>query len=140
MSKSTTPAINVNLIVETVSENIPDELPDASTITRLATETEIKRDYDQCFYCDGLVRRSSKLSGDHFPIPKRHGGTIIVPCCQSCHDMKDRFDIYQWPAEWLPVIINDFPNLNRETRIFLAKALALVTDTLVRNRVKPSPE
>lgn len=132
MSKSTTPTINVNLIVETVSEGIQDELP----TPQIRTDEEIKKEYDQCFYCDGLVRRSSKQSGDHFPLPKRHGGTMIVVCCQSCHDMKDRFDLRQWPAAWLPKIMEDLPKLNRETRIFLAKALSIVSDCLAKNKPK----
>lgn len=136
MSKSTTPAINVNLIVETVSEAIQDELPDVLARARTVTHEEIKREYDKCFYCDGLVKRSSKHCGDHFPIPKRNNGTLIVPCCNSCHLMKDTFNFESWPVEWMSRIIEDFPKLNRETRIFLAKSMALMSDYMEKTKAK----
>jgi hypothetical protein len=79
-----------------------------------------------CFYCDALVSGAGK--GDHFPVPDRHGGAETVPCCQSCHDMKDRFQISDWPVEWISKVIADFPALSRETRIFLAKAISLFSD------------
>jgi hypothetical protein len=41
---------------------------------------------EPCFYCHGLVAERYG-AGDHFPIPKRHGGTATVSCCSSCHDM-----------------------------------------------------
>ena len=75
----------------------------------------------ECFYCGALV--SGNGEGDHFPIPKNAGGTETVPCCESCHDMKDRFSLEAWPVEWIGKVIADFPNLSRETRLFLAKCL-----------------
>jgi len=75
-----------------------------------------------CFYCGALVGRHDG-QGDHFPIPKNQGGRVTVPCCSTCHDMKDRFPLEKWPAAWISKVIEDFPNLNRETRIFLAKAI-----------------
>jgi hypothetical protein len=84
--------------------------------------------HEQCFYCDALLRRTSFDRGDHFPIPDRNGGTIIIPCCQSCHDMKDNFKFKDWPVEWLTKVLEDFPKLSRETRIFLAKVIGEASD------------
>ena len=67
--------------------------------------------------------------GDHMPLPKSVGGTITVPCCQSCHDMKDRFPLDRWDQTWWDAIMADFPNLSRETRIFLAKAARVFAET-----------
>lgn len=83
------------------------------------------RDFQECFYCGGLVSSSRPwlVRGDHFPVPECAGGVDTVPCCESCHDMKDRFTLDQWPMEWIEKIIEDFPKLNRETRLFIAKML-----------------
>lgn len=127
MKKITIPETNINLIIETVSENVTDELVlDVPFIEKLSKE----RNYEHCFYCDCLVRLSPQAIGDHFPIPKRRGGTLTVPCCVSCHDMKDRFSVNEWPAEWIPKIMADLPKLSRETRIFLAKSLMVFSDYL----------
>lgn len=83
---------------------------------------------DYCFYCDGLVARRSQSLGDHFPIPKRFGGDVIVPCCESCHDMKDRFRLEDWPVEWVSRAISEFPKLSREARIFFAKIIVMLTE------------
>lgn len=81
---------------------------------------------EQCFYCDALVSFSSSR-GDHFPIPAAAGGTDTVPCCLTCHDMKDRFPLDRWPAEMIGAVMADFSKLSRETRIFLAKSIGLYT-------------
>ena len=83
---------------------------------------------EHCFYCEGLV--STKGRGDHFPLPKRHGGTHTVPCCESCHDMKDRFALHDWPTAWISIVLEQWPSFRRETRLFLAKVLCLCADTL----------
>ena len=80
----------------------------------------------ECFYCGALV--SGNGVGDHFPIPRNAGGNSTVPCCQSCHDMKDRFSLHNWPSEWTSAIINDFPKMSRETRIFLAKTMRVAIE------------
>ena len=82
-------------------------------------------DREQCFYCDAPLSRSN-TENDHFPIPQRHGGTVTVPCCTTCHDMKDRFDLGSWPSTCIPILARDFPNISRETRIFIAKATDLI--------------
>lgn len=80
--------------------------------------------HKQCFYCGALITRNGK--GDHFPVPSRAGGTATVPCCESCHDMKDRFNINDWPQDWIDKVTADFPLLSRETKLFLAKVIATV--------------
>lgn len=55
---------------------------------------------------------------------------MTVPCCQSCHDMKDRFSLENWGAEWQAAIIADFPKVSRETRIFLAKVIRLAAEAI----------
>ena len=90
-----------------------------------------------CFYCDvtlfsGKRKGKKKIEYDHFPIGQRHGGEDTVPSCTSCHDMKDRFKIEDWSLPWITKIVRDFPLLSRETRIFLAKAIDLMSD--VKNR------
>jgi hypothetical protein len=52
----------------------------------------------RCHYCDALVA-GDNVEMDHFPIPKRAGGTETVPACVTCHDMKDRFLQEDWPTE-----------------------------------------
>ncbi len=84
------------------------------------------REHQVCFYCDALV--SGNGVGDHFPIPKNCGGTETVPCCVSCHDMKDRFNLENWGMEWQSAVIADFPKVSRETRIFLAKVMRLAAE------------
>jgi hypothetical protein len=79
----------------------------------------------ECFYCDCLVSKGN-LEEDHFPVPRANGGELVVTACKSCHDMKDRFNLGDWPSGWVGAVINDWHKLSRETRIFLAKALRLV--------------
>ena len=41
----------------------------------------------KCFCCE---RRLMKKEMHHFPVPKRHGGEMVIPLCPECHDMADR--------------------------------------------------
>ena len=84
----------------------------------------MKRNVPVCFYCGALVSGSGE--GDHFPLPKACGGARTVPCCVSCHDMKDRYTIDQWPQEWVVAVMRDMPRMSRETRLFLAKMVRMV--------------
>ena len=88
-------------------------------------------EHETCFYCDALV--ACNIERDHFPVPKRAGGTHTVRCCLSCHDMKDRFNVGDWPFSWVGRVISDLPKLSRETRIFLAKTLALCIASAKKN-------
>jgi hypothetical protein len=83
-----------------------------------------------CFYCECTYTTARSSVGDHFPVPQRAGGIDTVPCCRSCHDLKDRIPLGSWNAEMLNKVIADFPKLRRETRIFLAKILSLMPDIL----------
>jgi len=71
---------------------------------------------------------SAKKNGDHMPIPERNGGTDIVPCCSACHDMKDRIPLTEWHSVAWKEINASWPSYGRYTRLFLAKALSLMTD------------
>lgn len=50
-------------------------------------------DCETCFYCD---RPLDVHQHDHYPIPKRAGGTEVVPTCLVCHDLKDRIPLHYW--------------------------------------------
>jgi len=96
----------------------------------MSTYVDDSDDERQCYYCGCNVRKGwGAGEKDHFPIPKAAGGTAMVWSCCSCHDMKDRFPLDKWPIEWWGAVIESFPKLNRETRIFLAKAIALFYHT-----------
>lgn len=58
----------------------------------------------------------------------------MVPCCQSCHDMKDLFKLDKWPIDWIAKVMEDFPKLSRETRIFLAVAMNIAADGLAAKK------
>lgn len=42
--------------------------------------------------------------------------------------MKDQFKFKDWPVAWLAKVLEDFPKLGRETRIFLAKVISEASD------------
>lgn len=86
-----------------------------------------------CYYCGAPVV-SGSYQMDHFPVPDRNGGTVTVPACLSCHDMKDRLRFDQWPDELIGEIIAEFPTLNRETKIFIAKAFAMASDFIQQKK------
>jgi hypothetical protein len=44
----------------------------------------------RCLYCAS----TGPHQWDHFPVPKRHGGTEMVRACLHCHNLKDRTG---WP-------------------------------------------
>jgi hypothetical protein len=89
-----------------------------------------------CFYCGAILNRQSAGAGDHFPIPVRHGGTSVVPCCETCHDMKDRFLIDDWPLDWFMPFIEDYPKLSRQSRLLLAKILTMAQDVAASRQSK----
>jgi len=88
-------------------------------------------EFRSCFYCDATLESGDikqRIERDHFPVPDRLGGKDMVDSCVMCHNMKDRFKIESWSVEWVGKIIQDFPNLGRESRIFLAKAIDVMMD------------
>lgn len=89
-----------------------------------------------CFYCDAIFTISSSAPGDHFPVPKRLGGTATVPCCRECHSLKDRIGLGDWSWPMIAKVLNDFPKLSRETRIFLAKTMCILQDASAQRKQK----
>jgi hypothetical protein len=55
---------------------------------------------ETCHFCDALLA-SDNIEYDHFPVPRRAGGTEVVAACITCHDMKDRFLQEDWPRDLL---------------------------------------
>lgn len=47
-----------------------------------------------CHYCR---MPAAVLEWDHFPMPRRHGGSATVPACVNCHALKDRIALDAWP-------------------------------------------
>jgi hypothetical protein len=47
-----------------------------------------------CFYCFEQQSTGS-CERDHFPLPKRYGGTEVVWACKPCHTLKDRYRLNQ---------------------------------------------
>lgn len=107
-----------------------------------------------CFYCHAPRDRTA-IELDHFPIPKRHGGTTLVPACQICHTVKDRMSPDSYPPEFASralegiistafgVPINyvrpvadggpfppDWDEMPYEARIFFAKLVAITLDMI----------
>lgn len=86
-----------------------------------------------CFYCNGVVTESSS-KGDHFPLPKRNGGFDTIPICTSCHDMKDRISFDRWNPDWIAHVISDMQYVSRETKLFFAKSLSLISDAIEQKK------
>ncbi len=91
--------------------------------------------YKECWYCGALISNTGG-QGDHFPVPKRHVGLNVIPCCLVCHDMKDRFVFDNWPLSWWEPIIKDFPKLSRETKIMIAKVISVGMDQIKEDIIK----
>lgn len=82
------------------------------------------REFEACWYCGAAVNMKSSR-GDHMPLPADCGGTATVPCCSSCHDMKDRIALDNWPAGFMNEVFKQLNGQPREIKIFIAKASAL---------------
>lgn len=50
----------------------------------------------RCFYCE---RPLDIHQHDHYPVPKRAGGSKVVAACLLCHDLKDRVMLKDWDVE-----------------------------------------
>ena len=81
-----------------------------------------QKKHKKCFYCESLLSKHN-VEYDHFPIPTKVGGKKTVLICASCHDMKDRFMLEDWPDSWVEKTIDDFPKFSRETRLLLARII-----------------
>ena len=71
-----------------------------------------------------LLRRNcfrKNVENDHFPIPARHGGKQTVIACKTCHDMKDRHTLENWPQEWIDLSVSEMAWWSRETKLLFTK-------------------
>lgn len=82
---------------------------------------------ERCFYCDRLVTRFER---DHFPLARRHGGRITVIACYTCHDLKDRITIDNWPIEFLSKALQNWSRVPVEWRLWIAVSMSLFADQL----------
>jgi hypothetical protein len=90
-----------------VSKEVEDELKEHIKKFCYPQENDYKSnrqnarqsEYTFCFYCGARAHKKSAM-GDHFPIPDCLGGQIRVPCCRTCHDMKDRVGFSNWSPTW----------------------------------------
>ncbi len=96
-----------------------------------------------CFYCEAVVA-TDLLHKDHWPVQKKFGGRVTIDSCGTCHHMKDRTNIRDWPINWFvraaPVIEKLrflWMGLSREERIFLANSLNIILDNLGTEQNKP---
>ncbi len=96
--------------------------------SRRERRPQLERERPICFYCGALISGAGTGQGDHFPLSVWAGGLDCVPCCSVCHDMKDHFNLESWPVGWIEKVIDDFPRLSRETKLFLAKSMRLILD------------
>jgi hypothetical protein len=51
---------------------------------------------ERCFYCETPL---DVHQHDHYPIPRRAGGSNVVAACPVCHDLKDRVMLRYWDLE-----------------------------------------
>jgi hypothetical protein len=80
-------------------------------------------DGENCLYCGAIL--STRHEHDHFPIPKRHGGTQVWPVCLNCHDLKDRLDLRNWEPGML---LDGFESLPPAGKLLLGKLIAYQLD------------
>jgi|LauGreDrversion4_2_1035121.scaffolds.fasta_scaffold04749_12 hypothetical protein len=70
------------------------------------------RQFKACFYCGNTFFSGSSAVGDHFPLPKRHGGVFSVNACGYCHAFKDNLPLYSWPTEAALKAVRDLQALS----------------------------
>lgn len=78
-----------------------------------------------CFYCD-LPLKGLAHHHDHFPLPARYGGELTVPACVSCHKLKEKGRVDQWPIEAISEVLVEMQHSGPWTRMVLAKLLSEV--------------
>ena len=78
-----------------------------------------------CVYCNAPIAKNN-IENDHFPIPQRHGGSITVCSCKTCHTMKDRFSLDSIGEYLMDAAV--WGGWNRETRILFAKMSNILLD------------
>lgn len=119
----------------------------------------------RCFYCD---RELDVHQHDHYPVPKRAGGSSVVAACLVCHDLKDRIPIQYWDLDAMHAAFDElflsqqldsfrhlspeeildccYPNLERNwanlsplARVLLAKLRCTYEDGLYLDRLESAP-
>ena len=103
-----------------------------------ASNKWVKSDPPKCFYCGALCSEGNREE-DHFPFPKSIGAELTVTTCRACHDLKDRYQLDQWPAEYWGGIMRDWPLLSRESRLWLAKAARIFSEILAEEDTESPP-
>tara|TARA_B100000405_G_scaffold277843_1_gene220373 strand:+ start:195 stop:653 length:459 start_codon:yes stop_codon:yes gene_type:complete len=105
---------------------------------------EEPQDKVHCFFCEAVVP-NHHLERDHWPVSKKFGGRVTIDSCGTCHHMKDRTNIRDWPINWFVRAASAIDKLqflwetglSREERIFLAKSLQIILDNLDTKQNKP---
>lgn len=88
-----------------------------------------------CVYCGQAIE--GKHEHDHAPVPKRHGGEQIMPCCVACHNAKDRLGRAFWDGE---VLRSAFEDCGTGGRILIASMIAHWHDYEERRRALEGQE
>jgi hypothetical protein len=80
----------------------------------------------KCYVCSAPVRSRGEM--DHFPIPKRLGGTKVMPICINCHDDKDRHQFKIDSEDGFNCALSLWEKATTEERIMLAKLYTILLD------------
>lgn len=83
----------------------------------------------KCYICSASLRSRGEM--DHFPIPKRHGGAMVMPICINCHDDKDRHQFKFDSQDGFNCMLSLWKKATTEERIALAKLYTLLLDQAV---------
>jgi hypothetical protein len=88
--------------------------------------------YKVCYYCDRLFYSKYGV-GDHFPLPRRHGGISCVACCSDCHKLKDNVTLINWPPDLLWQAVNQIAAYGNANKDF-APAYGVIARAAVANK------
>ncbi len=78
-------------------------------------------------YCSAPL--ATQHEHDHFPTPKRQGGTQTFCVCVNCHALKDRDPLGKWSAAAaFDSMAGLWSKASPAERILLGKMLAIVGD------------
>lgn len=82
-----------------------------------------------CLYCEQVL--APRHEHDHFPVPRRNGGTLTFCACINCHERKDRTPLGNWAVGvgWA-AMWGLWEKLSTDERILLAKIAAALTDVM----------
>jgi hypothetical protein len=76
---------------------------------------------ERCYICD----RQCLAERDHFPVPESLGGTLVMPICKTCHDMKDRVPLADWcPSDAFAALAGVWNRASASERLVLAKMIS----------------